>query len=362
MVADRRLFMVPGPVEPPRFVMEAVLKPVVHQRSTEFRSFFSELQEDLKYVFQTSNPVICLLGSGTFAVELAMRSLFSTGDEVAIPAMGKFSERWAGTALEMGLNAVPMGITWGHGLSVQHVEYVLEEYPNLKGWVLTHCETSTGVSIDLEGIAAIIREKAPHQLIVVDAVSTLAVQPLYSDSWNLDVVVAASQKGLLNPAGTSFMSLSPRARLAMQPAESESYLDLSRYLQFLEDSDYPFTPPTQLFYGIHAALKSIRSQGLPAVWNHTHQLSRVCKSRIPTMGADLFGLSNSDALTVFSLGRLDHSMVRSRLLNEYGIELAGGQGRMADLIIRIGHFGAHGLPELNRALDALEKLIPTLNR
>lgn len=247
MEGGRRLFLVPGPVDPPRFVMEAIQQPVVHQRSQEFRTFFSSMQEDLKYVFQTSNPVVCLIGSGTFAVELAMGSLFRKGDQVAIPAMGKFSERWAGTALEMGLEAVPMGITWGHGLSLEHVEHVLEEYPNLKGWVLTHCETSTGVSIDLERIAALIKQRAPHQLIVVDAVSTLAVQPLYTDLWNLDVVVAASQKGLLNPAGTSYLSLSSMAQYALEPRECESYMDLSRYLHFLADSDYPSPHPPNCF-------------------------------------------------------------------------------------------------------------------
>lgn len=362
MSANSHLFMVPGPVAAPDYVMQAIARPVMHQRSQGFRTFFASLQQDLQYVFQTEHPVLCLNGSGTFAVELAMHGVFRPGDKVAVPAMGKFSERWAEYALEMGLEAVPIGITWGHELNVGHVQEVLAEYPDLKGWVLTHCETSTGVAIDLEEIAATIRRANPDQIIVVDAVSTLAVQPLYTDAWDLDVVVAASQKGFLNPAGTAFMSLGPRAQTRLLPSDAESFFDLYRYLKALEQNDYPFTPPTQLFYGVKAALEQIRRETLPVVWNRTHQLSKHCKERLPQIGADLFGASNADALTAFSLGRIDHDMVRERLVREHAIELAGGQGRMADLIIRIGHFGAHGMPELERVLNALATIIPTLQR
>jgi aspartate aminotransferase-like enzyme len=358
MNRNAHLFMVPGPVAPPDYVMEAICRPVMHQRTGQFRDFCFSLQDDLRYVFQTAHPVLMLNGSGTFAVELAMHNVFRPGDRVAIPAMGKFSERWASYALEMGLEAVPLGITWGHELTVAQVEEVMAEYPDLKGWVLTHCETSTGVGIDLEEMAASIRATQPNSIIVVDAVSTLAVQPLYTDAWDLDVVVTASQKGFLNPAGTAYLSLSPRAQARLLPAESESWFDFSQYLQALQRGDYPFTPPTQMLYGVKAALGRIREEGLPAVWNRVHQLSRHCKQRLPEIGADLYGAANADALTAFSLGRVDHDLVRERLLVEHGVELAGGQGRISDLIIRIGHFGAHGMPELERCLQAIQAVIP----
>lgn len=362
MSTNSHLFMVPGPVMPPAYVMDAIARPVMHQRTQAFRDFFESMQRDLQYVFQTEHPVLCLNGSGTFAMELAMHGVFRPGDQVAVPAMGKFSERWAEYALEMGLDAVPLGITWGHELTTGHVQEILAEYPGLKGWVLTHCETSTGVAIDLEEIVATIRRANPEQIVVVDAVSTLAVQPLYTDAWGLDVVVTASQKGFLNPAGTAYMSLSPRVQARLLPSDAESYFDLSRYLRSLQQNDYPFTPPTQMFFGVKAALEKIREEGLPALWNRTHQLSRHCKERLPQIGADLFGASNADALTAFSLGRIDHDLVRERLIREHAVELAGGQGRMSDLIIRIGHFGAHGMLELQRTLNALETIIPTLQR
>ena len=352
------LFMVPGPVSVPDYVMQAIARPVIHQRSGAFRDFFLNLQEGLKYVFQTTHPVLCLNGSGTFGVQAAMLSLFRPGDKVAIPAMGKFSQRWAAFALEIGLEAVPLGITWGHDFTVAHVQAVLDEYPDLAGWVLTHCETSTGVAIDLEEISATIRAARPDQLIIVDAISTVGIQPIYTDAWDLDVVVSASQKGFLNPAGTCFASVSPRAEGRLAMAEGDEFWHFSHYLRHLRKGDYPFTPPTQMLYGIQAAVERMRTETLPVTWNRHHQLSQHCKRRLQELGIDLFGSANADALTAFSFGRVNHDTVRARLEKDFGIELASGQGHLSDVIIRIGHFGIHGMPELERCLQALQTIAP----
>jgi aspartate aminotransferase-like enzyme len=352
------LFMVPGPVTAPAYVMEAICRPVIHQRSSAFQEFFGQLQAGLQYALQTTHPVICLNGSGTFAVEAAMLSLFKPGDKVAIPAMGKFSQRWAAFALEIGLEAVPLGITWGHELTVAQVQQVLDEYPRLAGWVLTHCETSTGVAIDLEEVAFAIREAQPEALIVVDAVSTVAVQPLYTDAWDLDVVVTASQKGLLNPAGTAFASLSPRAVAGLAPAEGDEFWHFSHYLRHLQKGDYPFTPPTQLFFGVEAALSAIRRDTLPVVWNRSHHLSQRFKAALPQFGATLFGVGNADAVTAFCFGRVDHRAIQQALIDQHGIELAGGQGHLADLLLRVGHFGIHGEDAIDRLISSLTALAP----
>jgi aspartate aminotransferase-like enzyme len=350
--------MVPGPVTPPAYVMEAIARPVVHQRSSAFQEFFGRLQVGLQYAFQTTYPVLCLNGSGTFAVEAAMLSLFKPGDQVAIPAMGKFSQRWAAFALEIGLEAVPIGITWGHAFTVAQAQQVLDEYPRLAGWVLTHCETSTGVAIDLEELAFAIRAAQPDSLIVVDAISTVGVQPLYTDAWDLDVVVGASQKGFLNPAGTTYASLSPRAVARLAPSEGDEFWHFSHYLRHLQQGDYPFTPPTQMLYGVEAALAELQRKTLPVVWNETHQRSQRFKAAVPSFGAQIFGVGNADAVTAFSFGRVDHRAIQQDLIQSHGIELAGGQGHLADLLLRVGHFGIHGLDAIDRLVAALIALAP----
>jgi aspartate aminotransferase-like enzyme len=190
--------------------MQAIAQPVIHQRTGAFDAFFAQFQKNLQYVFQTAHQVIAMPGSGTFGVEAAMFSLFKPGDKVAIPAMGKFSERWVSFAMDLGLDVIPLGVTWGRTFTAVDARQVVEENPDLAGWVLTHVETSTGVAIDLEEIAFTIKQFS-GQLIVVDAICSVGIQAIYTDAWQLDAVVGASQKGFMNPAGTVYVALGPNA-------------------------------------------------------------------------------------------------------------------------------------------------------
>lgn len=348
------LILNPGPVAVPRYVIDAIGQPVVHQRSSAFEEMFNQLQGDLQYVFQTSHPVLAMPGTGTFGVESAIFSLFRPGDQVAIPAMGKFSQRWVAFAIQLGLDVVPLGVTWGHAFTLAHVQQVLAEYPQLKGWVLTHVETSTGVAIDLEEIAFAIRQAAPQQLIVVDAICSVGIQPLYMDAWGLDVVVAASQKGFLNPAGTVYVAVSPLAANSLRYPEAADYRDLGHYYRYLLHGSYPFTPPTQLFYGVQAALGRIREETLPVLWNRTHAMSRYFKRAIVDMGGSVFGEGNADALTVVSFGRQGHDRIRESLVLRHGIETADGQDQLQDLVIRVGHFGPVTLADMEACITALK--------
>jgi aspartate aminotransferase-like enzyme len=347
----------PGPVMVPGYVMDAIAQPVVHQRTAAFEAFFETFQGDLQYVFQTTSPVIAMPGTGTFGVEAAMFSFFQAGDQVAIPAMGKFSQRWAAFGMALGLDVLPIGVGWGHSFTVAHTQAILAENPNLKGWVLTHVETSTGVAIDLEEIAATIKQAAPQQLIVVDAICSVGIQALYTDDWQLDVVVAASQKGFLNPAGTVYVAVGPQAAAGLLYPESADYRHLGHYYRYLMHGAYPFTPPLQMFYGVHAALQRMRAETMPSVWNRTHAMSRYFKAAAQALGGTLFGDGSADALTVLSFGRGGHDRLREALVLGYGIETAGGQDQLEDLIIRVGHFGPVGLPEMEACIAGLGKVV-----
>jgi aspartate aminotransferase-like enzyme len=348
----------PGPVEVPESILKAICKPVVHQRTALFDDFFSELQGNLKYVFQTSFPVVAMPGTGTFGVESAMYSLFQPGDQVAIPALGKFSERWVAFGMALGLEVVPIGVAWGHAFTLDHVRAVLEEYPDLKGWVLTHVETSTGVAIDLEEMAGLIKSHNADQLILVDGICSVGIQPLYMDAWQLDAVVAASQKGFLSPAGTVYVALGQLALSRIIYPEAADYRHLGHYLRYLQQGSYPFTPPIQLFYGVNEACKQMKAVGLPAWWNRTHQLSRFFKEEVQALGGTLFGQGNADALTVFSFGRMSHGAIREQLVLHHGIETAGGQDHIEDLVIRVGHFGPHGMEALQACIEGLKQIVP----
>ena len=363
MSSEKKIRMLnPGPVAVPKFVTDAISQQVIHQRTAAFGDFFADFQLDLQYVFQTENPVIAMPGTGTFGVESAMFSLFKAGDQVAIPSVGKFSQRWVAFGIQLGLDVVPLGVTWGHDFTVAHVQEVLAEYPNLKGWVLTHVETSTGLAIDLEEIAAAIKAASPQQLIVVDAICSVGIQAIYTDAWQLDVVVGASQKGFLNPAGTVYVAVGPQAALRLEYPEAADYRDLGHYYRYLLQGSYPFTPPVQMFFGVAAALKKMRAETMPVIWNRTHSLSRYFKAEVQALGAAIFGVGNADALTVVSFGRISHDAVRETLVLEHGIETAGGQDQLDDLVIRVAHFGDLGMEDMKACIQALQTIAQTLRR
>jgi aspartate aminotransferase-like enzyme len=354
MARQHPILLNPGPVAVPDYVLEAICQPVVHQRTAAFDVVFEHMQGSLQYVFQTTSPVIAMPGTGTFGVEATMFSLFKPGDKVAIPAMGKFSQRWVAFGMALGLEVVPLGVAWGHGFTVAHAQAILAEYPDLRGWVLTHVETSTGVAIDLEEIAFAIKAAAPKQLIVVDAICSVGIQAIYTDAWQLDAVVAASQKGLLNPAGTVFVAVGPQAAAVLEHPESADYRHLGHYHRYLMHGAYPFTPPVQLFYGIAAATARMQEATMPTVWNATHAMSRYFKAAIREIGGEVYGLGNADALTVVSFGRCSHDRIRERLVLDHGIETAGGQDQLEDLVIRVGHFGPVTMADMEACIAGLK--------
>lgn len=347
----------PGPVMVPRYVIEAISRPLIHQRTAAFDDFFASFQQDLQYVFQTQGQVVAMPGTGTFGVESAMFSFFKAGDQVAIPAMGKFSQRWVAFGLALGLDVVPIGVGWGQAFTVAHAQEVLALHPKLKGWVLTHVETSTGVAIDLEEIAFAIKQSAPHQLLVVDAICSVGIQAIYTDAWSLDVVVAASQKGLLNPAGTVYVAIGAQAAQSLVYPESADYRHLGHYHRYLMQGSYPFTPPVQLFYGVKAALEQMQLETLPVIWNRTHEMSTFFKAALKGFGATAFGDASADALTVLSFGRVSHDAIREHLVQSQGIEVAGGQDQLEDLVIRVGHFGPVSLADMQSCVAAFSQVV-----
>lgn len=356
MSPESPIILTPGPVTVPDFVLQAIGQPVVHQRSKAFIEFFSELQAGLRYLFQTEGPVIVLPATGTMAVEMTMKSLFPTGSNIAVQANGKFGDRWLQFANYSGIKAVPIRLPWGENLDKDTITSVLEAFPDLDGIVLTHCETSTGIQIDLEEIVFAIRQVRPDMSIVVDAMSTVGVTPLYMDAWDVDAVICSSQKGLFNPSGVSFVALSMRVLFQMEIPNADDAYHLGHYWRFLSQGSFPFTPPTQLLYGVLEALEKIKEIGLPARWNLSHQMSQYFKTAITELGGRLYGVGNSDVLTAFSFGEVDHDKIRAELL-AWGYELAGGQGFLKGKIMRASHFGWIGMEEITGLVSTMKEVL-----
>ena len=354
---ENPLLLTPGPVAVPSFVLEAIARPVIPHRSEAFYAFYEGLLQDLQYLFQAESSTCCMIGSGTMGMEAAMYSLFRPGDRVLIVSMGKFSQRWVDYGNLSGLEVIAWTLPWGNCPTPSALKEQLAQHSDIRGIILTHCETSTGVGIDLEECVFAFREVFPQGLVMVDAITSVGLLPFYFDAWGLDCAMVASQKALMNPAGVCAFALSERAQGALQPTHIADSRNLWNYLQHAEKGSFPYTPPVQLFYGIQAALDQIKTQGLPSVWNQVHQTARYFRKGLEEIGGSLFPESPADSLTAFSLPQTNASSVKIYLEEEHNILLSGGQGALAGKILRASHMGEVGEVEMDAVLEAMQEYL-----
>ena len=234
----RRYLMTPGPSPVPSSVREALGKEIMHHRTDEFIEILKEINEGLKYVFCTKNPVITFSSSGTGAMEAAVTNFFSAKDKVLVLIGGKFSERWAEIAKAYGLDVVEAKIEWGKSPTAEDVKKALDSHKDIKGVFTTLCETSTATVFDIKGIAAVTKDK--NVLLIVDAISGLGQDALPTDEWGVDIVVSGSQKGFMLPPGLAFISISEKAKGFLKTSTlPKYYFNLNKALKSYEKNDTP---------------------------------------------------------------------------------------------------------------------------
>ena len=353
------MLLTPGPVMVPEFVMQAIARPVIHHRTPEFYALYGRIRDQLQHLFLApAAAVTCMAGSGTAGVEAVMYSLFPTGTEVLIIDIGKFSGRWVSYAKLLGLNTQVIQKDWGETVSVAEIMEQVRAHPQLKGVILTHCETSTGVGIDVEEIAFACKQYREDLLLVVDAITSVGVIPFYFDAWQIDAAVVASQKALMCPAGVVAAAFSPRAQEALRPTDPSDYQNLYYYLQAAQENAFPYTAPVQLLYGIEAALNYLITQeGLPAVWNRVHECAQIFTEGVTQLSGKLFPQQRCDSLTAFSLPGQDIPSLLSQLKEKHHIQLSGGQGTLKGKIARVSHMGWVQPAQMHALIHALEHLI-----
>ena len=298
-----------------------------------------------------------MVGTGTQGVEAAMYSLFRPGDKVIIPAMGKFSQRWVDYGKILGLEMAEISIPWGKTLRTDQVQVVLNTHSDAKGMVLTHCETSTGVGIDLEEIALACKAHNPNLLILVDAITSAGVIPFYLDAWKIDCAVVASQKALMNPTGLCAFALSELGIAHLQASHPADSRNLFYYIEHAKEGSYPYTAPVQFLYGIQAALSFFKKETLPKRWNHVHQLAHYFREQLTQIGGKIFSEEPSDSLTAFSFSDRDMGMLKTKLEEEANIQISGGQGELKGKILRVSHMGIIALKEMEFFSNSMKECL-----
>ncbi|HEY1348464.1 MAG TPA: alanine--glyoxylate aminotransferase family protein [Ktedonobacteraceae bacterium] len=357
---------VPGPTPVPERILAEMARPMINHRGPEFAAILHRVTARLQYFFQTTSPVLTFPSSGTGGQEASIANLFSPGDHVIAISIGNFGERLATVASSFGLQVSKIDFPWGQAADPERVAAQLKASAPYKGVLVTHNETSTGVTNDLETLSRVIREQNPDALIVVDAVSSLGCVPLEMDSWDLDVVFTGSQKGWMTPPGLMMIATGPRALEANKTATlPRFYFDWQRSLKNLQKGQHPTTPPVSLFYALDLALELMLEEGREAIFQRHRQDAEYVRGRIKAMGLQLLADHPNASNTVTAIltpAGVETRVLQQRLREQDGVILAGGQGHLEGKIFRIGHLGYVVEQELAAALDRLAAQLAHLSQ
>jgi aspartate aminotransferase-like enzyme len=356
---------VPGPTPLPPAVIAAQAAPIINHRGPEFSAIMKRVTPRLQYFFQTASPVLTYPAAGTGGQECALVNVFSPGDHVVVIIIGNFGERLAKIAQVYGLQVTRIDFPWGQAADPAVVAARLKELPAYKGVLITHNETSTGVTNDIQELAAVVRRHNPDALVVVDAVSSLSCVPLEMDQWDLDVVFTGSQKGWMCPPGIMMIAASERAWEANKTAKlPRFYFDWGLTLKQLQTKwQHPTTPAVSVFYALDEALELMLAEGREAIFARHARAGEYVRGRAKAMGLQLLADHKNASNTVTAIMTpegIDTKLFLKKLHDEDHVVLQGGQGPLEGKIFRVGHLGYFTEEDLVQAMDTAEKRLHEL--
>jgi alanine-glyoxylate transaminase/serine-glyoxylate transaminase/serine-pyruvate transaminase len=345
--SGRHFLQIPGPTNVPERVLRAIDSATVDHRGPEFQAMSKEVLAGLKQVFKTKSPVVIFPASGTGAWEAALVNTLSPGDRVLMFETGHFATLWLTMAKRLGLDPVFVPGDWRHGVDPAQVEAKLAEDKgqHIKAVMAVHNETSTGVTSRIGDVRkAIDRAKHPA-LFMVDTISSLASMDYRHDEWGVDVTVAGSQKGLMLPPGLSFNAVSDKALAASKTAKlPRSYWNWEEMIASNKDGWFPYTPATNLLYGLRVALKMLlEEEGLDNVFKRHDRHAEATRRAVRAWGLELLcanAAEYSSSLTAVLMPE-GHSEIAFRqvVLDHFNLSLGSGLTKLRDKVFRIGHLG-----------------------
>ena len=360
----KEYLMTPGPTPVPPEVLLAQAKPMIHHRAPIYTEVILGVMNDLKYVFQTKNDIIMFASSGTGGMESAVANCFSAGDQVLVASVGNFGERWAKISETYSLAVTKLDYEWGDKINPQDIADALAKNPDIKGVMVTHSETSTGVTNDIKTLGDIVA-KTPA-IFIVDAISGLGASDLKTDDWHVDVCVAGSQKALMTPPGLAFASVSDKAWTAVEASTlPKFYFDYKKSREALHkpQPQSPFTPAVSTILGLAEALRLIREEGLENIFARHAVNSKATREGVKALGLELFGEEDPNAHSVTAIKApegIDGQAVVKAMREKYGITIVGGQGKVKGKIFRIGHCGYYDKFDILTVMAGLELALAEL--
>jgi aspartate aminotransferase-like enzyme len=352
---------VPGPTPCPPEVLKAMGLQMINHRGPEYHEIFTEVTENLKKVFQTKNDMVILTGSGTGGLEAAVVNTMSPGDKVLSVSIGVFGDRFASIAKTFGADVVSLKVEWGKAADPDAIKKALKDNPAVKTVMVTHNETSTGVTNDMKAISKVVKEAG--KLLLVDSISGMGSLPFPVDEWKCDVVISGSQKGWMVPPGLAMVSVSPEAWKAREAAKMPNfYWDFSRAKKsYDEKKENPWTPAVSIIFGLQVALRMMLKEGINNIFARQEHIGQSVRDGMKKMGLTLFAEEGHASNTVTSVNipaSLDGKKFRQVLRERYKVVLAGGQQTLDGKIFRVGHLGMVDDKDVKEILTAIQKVLP----
>jgi alanine-glyoxylate transaminase / serine-glyoxylate transaminase / serine-pyruvate transaminase len=344
--SGRHFLQIPGPTNVPDRILRAMDRPTIDHRGPEFARLAAGILEDLRPVFRTSGPVVIYPSSGTGAWEAALVNTLSPGDRVLMAETGHFAMLWCDMARRLGLEVELLPGDWRHGVDPEQIGARLadDRGHQVKAVCVVHNETSTGVTSRIPEVRKAIDRAGHPALFMVDTISSLASIDYRQDEWGVDVTVGGSQKGLMLPPGLGFNGLGDKALAAAANARlPKSYWDWQPMLDANAKGVFPYTPATNLLYGLRESLSMLQEQGLEQVFARHARHAEATRRAIRTWGLELLCLDpheySSSLTAVLVPETLDADALRAAILERYDLSLGNGLGKLAGRVFRIGHLG-----------------------
>ena len=359
--SGRHFLQLPGPTNTPDRVLRAMSKATIDHRGPAFKELTARLLTGIRWLCGTEHTVLIYPASGSGAWEAAIVNTLSPGDKVLAFSQGFFAETWAQVAGRFGLDVrlepwdPRRGLTQEAILDALHADAGYE----IKAVFVVHNETSTGVTTDVEKIGRAVRGSSHPALLFVDAVSSLAVTALRHDEWGLDVTVSGSQKGMMLPPGLAVLAVSPHAMEAHERARlPRSYWDWDDQLDFNARGVFPYTPATNLLFGLDEALVMLHEEGLDNVFARHARFAGATRAAVGAWGLEVFALDPSEsshaATAVLVPDGHDADQLRMTILERFDMSLGTGLGDYKGKVFRIGHLGDFNVLSLMGTLAGVE--------
>lgn len=345
----------PGPVEVPDYLYAAMAEPLVYHREQAFAELYAQVQEKMKKAIRTKAPIYFLTSSGTGAMEAAVSNLVSYHDRVLVASCGKFGQRWNEICVRYGAYIDTLSLPYGRSVPPEELERKLRTDDAARFVFTTLTETSTGALMDIKAFGEICRRN--NRILIVDAIAGLGADKLIMDDWNVDVVCGATQKGLACPPGLAFIAVNERAwEIILKARSPRYYFDLKLFKQFAEKGQTPWTPAISLVFTLNCALDRILKTGMEKVWQKHRVLAEMLRAKISKLGLEFMPEYPSNALTVIRMPQgIDGSAIVDIVKKKHKLLLANGQAELRGKMVRIGHMGAIGKSDLNKAFAGFKE-------